>query len=300
MRARRPPELPGTPFPPFRPVCWQVRGRVLDNAAHTLVMGVLNVTPDSFSDGGLLIDPAAAVRHGLRMLAEGADLLDVGGESTRPGAAPVEAAEELRRVGTVVRELAGAGAVVSIDTTKAEVAAEALAAGAAVVNDVTALGDPAMAEVVAAAGAGLVLLHMQGTPRTMQDAPHYDDVVAEVGRFLAGRATAAEAAGIDPACLCVDPGIGFGKTLEHNLALLRGIPDLAALGYPVMVGASRKRFLGEILGPLPPAERDPASTAAQVLAIAGGAAVIRVHSVVAGLQTARVADAIVRAVPARG
>jgi len=153
---------------------------------------------------------------------------------------------------------------------------------------------------VASAGAGLVLMHMQGTPRTMQEDPRYEDVVAEVARFLAGRAAAAQAAGIDPACLCVDPGIGFGKGLEHNLALLRGIPDLAVLGHPVLVGASRKRFLAAILGTIPPGGRDAATSAAHVLAIAGGAAVIRVHNVVVGLQTARVADAIVRAVPARG
>jgi dihydropteroate synthase len=277
-----------------------VRGRVLDTTDHTLVMGALNVTPDSFSDGGRYADAESAVRRGREMLEEGADLVDVGGESTRPGAGPVEAEEELRRVLPVVRSLAAAGAVVSIDTSKAEVAAAALAAGAAAVNDVTALGDPGMAGVVASAGAGLVLLHMQGTPRTMQEDPHYEDVVAEVTRFLAGRAAAAQAAGLDPSCLCLDPGIGFGKGLEHNLALLRGIPDLAAVGYPVLVGASRKRFLADILGPLPPAERDAASAAAHVLAIAGGAAVIRVHNVVVGLQTARVADAIVRAVAARG
>jgi len=272
---------------------------MLDTRAHTLVMGVLNVTPDSFSDGGLHAGAGEAVRRGLEMLAQGADLVDVGGESTRPGAAPVEAAEELRRVVEVVRALAAADAVVSIDTSKAEVAAAGLEAGAAVVNDITALGDPAMAEVVAAAGAGLVLLHMQGTPRTMQEAPCYENVVAEVAGFLVERTAVAEAAGIDPACVCLDPGIGFGKNLEHNLALLRGLPDLARGGRPVMVGASRKRFLSDILGPLPPGERDTASTAAQVLAIAGGAAVIRVHNVVAGLQTARVADAIVRAVAAR-
>jgi dihydropteroate synthase len=277
-----------------------VRGRVLDTTDHTLVMGALNVTPDSFSDGGRYADAESAVRRGREMLEEGADLVDVGGESTRPGAGPVEAEEELRRVLPVVRSLAAAGAVVSIDTSKAEVAAAALAAGAAAVNDITALGDPGMAGVVASAGAGLVLLHMQGTPRTMQEDPHYEDVVAEVTRFLAGRAAAAQAAGVDPSCLCLDPGIGFGKGLEHNLALLRGIPDLAAVGYPVLVGASRKRFLADILGPLPPAERDAASAAAHVLAIAGGAAVIRVHNVVVGLQTARVADAIVRAVAARG
>ena len=275
-------------------------GRVLDTTAHTLVMGALNVTPDSFSGDGRYADLGSAVTRGLEMLDEGADLVDVGGESTRPGAEPVAAEEELRRVIPVVRGLVAAGAVVSIDTAKAEVAAAALRAGAVVVNDVTALGDPAMAKVVAAAGAGLVLLHMQGTPRTMQEDPRYEDVVAEVARFLAGRAAAAQAAGVDPARLCLDPGIGFGKALEHNLALLRGIRDLVDLGYPVLVGASRKRFLAGILGPIPPGERDAATSAAHVLAIAGGAAVIRVHNVVVGLQTARVADAIVRAVPARG
>jgi len=277
-----------------------VCGRVLDTTAHTLVMGALNVTPDSFSGDGRYADLGSAVTRGLEMLDEGADLVDVGGESTRPGAEPVAAEEELRRVIPVVRGLVAAGAVVSIDTAKAEVAAAALRAGAVVVNDVTALGDPAMAKVVAAAGAGLVLLHMQGTPRTMQEDPRYEDVVAEVARFLAGRAAAAQAAGVDPARLCLDPGIGFGKALEHNLALLRGIRDLVDLGYPVLVGASRKRFLAGILGPIPPGERDAATSAAHVLAIAGGAAVIRVHNVVVGLQTARVADAIVRAVPARG
>lgn len=279
---------------------WRVRGQVLDNADHTLVMGVLNVTPDSFSDGGRHAEAGAAVARGLEMAAEGADLVDVGGESTRPGAAPVGAEEELRRVIPVVRDLAAAGLLISIDTRKAGVAAAALEAGAVAVNDISALGDPAMAGVVAEAGAGLVLLHMQGTPATMQDNPLYEDVVDEVARYLADRAAAAEAAGIDPACLCLDPGIGFGKALEHNLALLRGIPELVNLGYPVLVGASRKRFLAGILGPVPPAERDAASAAAQVLAIAGGAAVIRVHNVVAGLQTARVADAIVRAAPAEG
>jgi dihydropteroate synthase len=277
-----------------------VRGRVLDTSSHTLVMGALNVTPDSFSDGGRYAEAGAAVRRGLEMLAEGADLVDVGGESTRPGSAPVEAAEEMRRVLPVVRALAATGAAVSIDTSKAEVAVAALEAGAAVVNDITALGDPDMAAVVAAAGAGVVLMHMQGTPRTMQDDPRYRDVLAEVGGFLVGRAGEAQAAGIDPACICIDPGIGFGKRLEHNLALLAGVPGLAAAGYPVMVGASRKRFIEGILGPMAPEGRDTATSAAHVLAIAGGAAVIRVHNVVVGLQTARVADAIVRAVPASG
>jgi dihydropteroate synthase len=269
---------------------------VLDPASHTLVMGALNVTPDSFSDGGLFAETEAAVRRGLEMLAEGADVVDVGGESTRPGSEGVEASGELRRVLPVVRALAAAGAVVSIDTSKAEVAAAALEAGAAAVNDVTALGDPGMAGVVARAGAGLVLMHMQGTPRTMQDDPRYGDVLAEVGAFLAARAAAAEAAGVSRDAICVDPGIGFGKRLEHNLALLAGLPHLASLGYPVLVGASRKRFISDILGPMPPRERDAATSAAHVLAIAGGASIIRTHNVVVGLQTARVADAIVRTV----
>lgn len=269
---------------------------MLDPASHTLVMGALNVTPDSFSDGGLFAETEAAVRRGLEMLAEGADVVDVGGESTRPGSEGVEASGELRRVLPVVRALAAAGAVVSIDTSKAEVAAAALEAGAAAVNDVTALGDPGMAGVVARAGAGLVLMHMQGTPRTMQDDPRYGDVLAEVGAFLAARAAAAEAAGVSRDAICVDPGIGFGKRLEHNLALLAGIPHLASLGYPVLVGASRKRFISDILGPMPPRERDAATSAAHVLAIAGGASIIRTHNVVVGLQTARVADAIVRTV----
>jgi len=284
--------------PARRPAAWRVRGRILDTATRPLVMGALNVTPDSFSDGGLYASTAAAVGRGLEMLAEGADLVDVGGESTRPGADPVPAEEELRRVLPVVRALAAAGAVVSIDTVKAEVAAAALEAGALVVNDVTALGDPGMAGVVAGAGAGVVLMHMQGTPRTMQDDPRYGDVLAEVAAFLVSRADAARAAGIDPASICIDPGIGFGKRLEHNLALLAGVPRLSALGYPLLVGASRKRFIADILGPIPVADRDAATAAAHVLAIAGGASIIRTHNVVVGLQTARVADAIVRAVPA--
>jgi len=297
VKPRRPPEVAGL-GPVRRPAGWLVRGRVLDTASRPLVMGALNVTPDSFSDGGLYASTAAAVRRGLEMLAEGADLVDVGGESTRPGAQPVPAEEEILRVLPVVRALAGAGAVVSVDTAKAEVAAAALEAGAFVVNDVTAFGDPGMAGLVARTGAGVVLMHMQGTPRTMQDDPRYLDVVAEVAAFLASRGDAARAAGIDPAAICVDPGIGFGKRLEHNLALLAGVPRLAALGYPVLVGASRKRFLADILGPVPAAERDVASTAAHVLAIAGGASIVRTHNVVAGLQTARVAGAIVSAVPA--
>jgi dihydropteroate synthase len=231
---------------------WRVRGRTLSTADGTLIMGVVNVTPDSFSDGGAFLDPARAVRHGLDLVAAGAHLVDVGGESTRPGAGPVPVAEERSRVVPVIAELAAAGVVVSVDTAKPEVAAAAIDAGAAVVNDVTALADPEMARLAAAAGVGVVLMHMQGTPRTMQDEPRYDDVVAEVTEVLVGRAAAAVAAGVAREAVCIDPGIGFGKTSEHNLALLAGLPALTGTGYPVMVGASRKSFLGTLLGGLPP------------------------------------------------
>lgn len=258
-------------------------------------MGVVNTTPDSFSDGGLFLDPALAVDRGLEMLDQGADIIDVGGESTRPGARPVDAEEEKRRVLPVVAALADAGGVVSIDTAKAEVAAAALEKGAGIVNDVTALADPGMAAVVADAEAGVVLMHMLGTPRTMQQDPRYDDVVAEVADYLGTRARVALDAGIAGDRICVDPGIGFGKTLQHNLTLLRELSVLAAGPYPVLVGASRKSFLEHLLGPIPVEERDPVSAAVNVLAIAGGASIIRVHNVVMGLRTARVADAIVRA-----
>ena len=279
----------------FTPSAWRVGDRVLSNEDHTLVMGILNVTPDSFSDGGRWETHPAAIGHGLAMAAAGADIIDVGGESTRPGSDPVSPEEELRRTLPVVRELAAEGVVVSIDTSKAVVAAAALDAGALIVNDVTAGADPAMLQVAAASGCGLVLMHMQGAPRTMQAAPHYDDVTVEVHDFLVDRAATAEAAGISPDRICLDPGIGFGKLLEHNLALLAGTAELAATGYPVLVGASRKSFLAGVLGDLAVPERDIAGTAAHVLAISGGAAAIRVHNVVAGLHTARVADAIVRA-----
>lgn len=258
-------------------------------------MGVLNVTPDSFSDGGRFLERDAAVAHGLEMAARGADLIDVGGESTRPGSEGVDAAAEIDRVVPVVEALVERGALVSIDTSKAEVAVAAVAAGASVINDVTALGDPEMARVAADTGAGLVLMHMLGTPRTMQEDPRYDDVVAEVRDFLVGRARAAEAAGVSREAICIDPGIGFGKKLEHNLALLGAVGELAATGYPVLVGASRKSWMTFLLGDVPMAERDPVSDVAHALAIAGGAAVIRVHDVVVGLRSARTADAIVRA-----
>jgi len=257
-------------------------------------MGVVNVTPDSFSDGGLWIDPQAAVAHGLELHAEGAGILDVGGESTRPGADPVGVAEELGRVVPVVRELCAAlpGATVSIDTTKAQVAREAIDAGATYVNDVTALrGDPEMAAVVADAGCELCLMHMLGTPRTMQDDPSYGDVVAEVAAFLSERADFAIAAGVAPQRIQLDPGIGFGKTLEHNLQLLGRLDEIAAIGFPVVAGLSRKSFLGTITGREEPAARVSASVAGAVLAWERGASVLRVHDVAATVDALKVAAA---------
>jgi dihydropteroate synthase len=242
-------------------------------------MGVINVTPDSFSDGGEFLHPEIAVARGVALAAEGADLLDVGGESTRPGSDPVSADVELGRVLPVIRGLREATDVpVSIDTSKAEVAEQAIAAGASFVNDVTALrADPRMAEVVAAAGVPVCLMHMRGTPKTMQDDPRYDDVVAEVAAFLAERVRAAEAAGIAADRICVDPGIGFGKTGEHNLALIRHLDAIAEAG-PVVVGVSRKRFLGAIIGD-PDRDRAVATAAANVEAVRRGAWMVRVHDV---------------------
>ena len=232
-------------------------------------MGVLNVTPDSFSDGGRWLDPEAAVTHGLRMVAEGADVIDVGGESTRPGAEPVPVDEELRRVLPVVDALAG-HVRVSIDTRKAEVAEAAIEAGATLVNDVSA----SLAPVAAAGGVGWVAMHMQGDPRTMQHAPTYDDVVAEVRAFLVERAASS---GVEEVWLA--PGIGFGKTLEHNLTLLRRLGELVATGYPVVVGTSRKAFLGRLTGGAGVDDRAEASIATAAWSLSQGAAMVRVHDV---------------------
>ncbi len=243
-------------------------------------MGIVNVTPDSFSDGGEHADPAAAIAHGRALLAEGADLLDVGGESTRPGAEPVGEQEELRRVVPVVEGLAGGGARVSIDTVKLRVAGAAVAAGASLVNDVTAFrAEPALAGFVAERGLDCCLMHMAGEPRTMQADPRYDDVVSEVKAFLEARLAFAVAAGIPEARIWLDPGIGFGKTLAHNLELLRRLDELVALGRPVLFGASRKAFLGTVTGRSAPAERAVATAAANVLAYERGARIFRVHDV---------------------
>jgi dihydropteroate synthase len=259
-----------------------------------VVMGVVNVTPDSFSDGGEWLDPAAAIVHGHDLVAEGAQILDVGGESTRPGAEPVDAEEELRRVLPVLRGLAGAGARLSIDTSKAAVAAAALDAGATIVNDVTALrGDPAMAALVAERGCDVCLMHMLGEPRTMQRDPRYDDVVHDVRDFLAARVQHAVAVGIDEERIWLDPGIGFGKTIDHNLELLARLDEIVALGRPVVIGTSRKSFLGKITGRAA-GDRVAGTIATNVLALARGASVFRVHDVAQARDALMVAAATLR------
>ena len=251
--------------------------RVLD-LTHPRVMGIVNVTPDSFFDGGLLTDAGRAIAHAERLLADGADIVDVGGESTRPGATAVSAAEECERVLPVVRALARAGAVVSVDTSRAEVIRAALSEGAAMINDVRALREPGALAALAASDAAVCLVHMQGTPATMQQDPQYADVVAEVRDFLADRAQACREAGIAAERIVLDPGFGFGKTLAHNAALMRGLPQIAALGYPVLAGLSRKGSLGIITG-RPAAERLAGSLAAALATVAHGAAIVRVHDV---------------------
>ncbi|HTI46242.1 MAG TPA: dihydropteroate synthase [Casimicrobiaceae bacterium] len=242
------------------------------------VMGVVNATPDSFSDGGRYLDPAQAIAHARQLVADGADIVDVGGESTRPGADEVSAAAECARVLPVVRALALDGAIVSVDTSKPEVIRAAVDAGASMINDVRALRVAGALDAAAASGAAVCLMHMKGDPRTMQQAPQYADVVADVREFLAERIDAARAAGIPAERIAVDPGFGFGKTLEHNVAVMRGLPALAALGYPVVVGYSRKSSLGAITG-RGPHDRLAASLAAALVAIARGARIVRVHDV---------------------
>jgi dihydropteroate synthase len=256
------------------------------------LMGVVNVTPDSFSDGGLYLDPARAVEHGRELEAAGAEILDVGGESTRPGAEEVSLEEELRRVEPVVAGLAKGEATISVDTSKAAVAEVALNAGAEIVNDITALrGDPRMAALCAERGATVVLMHMLGTPRTMQDEPRYNDVVAEVKAFLAERVEAAVAAGIAAERIWLDPGIGFGKTAAHNLELLRRLAELRELDRPLMIGTSRKSFIGKVDGS-DAGERLGGTIASSVLAAAEGAEVLRVHDVAEVGQAMAVAGAI--------
>ena len=279
------------PVAPSAPHDLRIADRVLPTATRCLVMGVVNVTPDSFSDGGRYLDRGAAVAHGLALAAEGADLLDVGGESTRPGAGEVTEAVELERVLPVIEQLAGAAGVpVSVDTRKAAVAATALAAGATMVNDVSAgRHDPDLLGVAAEAKVPLVLMHMLGTPATMQDAPRYDDVVAEVEAFLAERCQAAEAAGVDHDALVVDPGIGFGKRDRDNYALLDGLARFTRLGHPVLVGTSRKGFIGRALD-APVDQRLEGTAATVVWAVERGARIVRVHDVAPLVRTVRMTE----------
>lgn len=263
-----------------------LRGRDWLKGRPFLLMGIVNVTPDSFSDGGRFLDPAAAVAHGLRLAAEGAHILDLGAESTRPGSDPVPPGEELRRLLPVVRGLREAlpDVPLSLDTTKAAVAEAALDAGADMVNDVSAgTFDPAMIPLCARRRVPLVLMHLRGTPKTMQTAPFYDDPVTEVRRELAQRVETARAAGLGPGYLVVDPGIGFGKRVEDNLALLRDLPALASLGLPLLVGVSRKSLVGALTG-APVGDRLPGSLAFHVAALLGGARIFRVHDVAAHRQ----------------
>lgn len=266
------------------------------------LMGVVNVTPDSFSDGGLYLDAQAAIAHARELIGEGAEIVDVGGESTRPGAEPVSAEEELRRVLPVVEGLAGAGAQVSIDTSKAAVARAALHAGATLVNDVSALrGDPEMAALVAESEAECCLMHMRGEPRTMQADPRYGDVVDDVRAFLEERMAYAVGAGVREERIMLDPGIGFGKTLAHNLALLQRLDELTSLGRPLVVGTSRKSFIGRVLAdaaeqaePVAAQERLPGTIATNVLAYERGASVFRVHDVAPVRAALAVAAATLR------
>lgn len=271
----------------------QIGSRRFDLARRTLVMGIVNVTPDSFSDGGLFFDRDSAVREALRQVEEGADILDIGGESTRPGSDFIPLEEELRRVIPVVEEvISRTDTPVSVDTTKAEVARQALQAGAAMINDIGAMRlDPRMAEVAAEAKVPICLMHMQGLPRDMQENPHYDDLMGEIASFLRERAETAEEAGIERSRIIIDPGIGFGKTVEHNLEIIRRLPELKGLGYPLLLGPSRKSFIGRVLD-LPVDERLEGTAAAVALGIAGGADMVRVHDVREMVRVARMADAL--------
>jgi dihydropteroate synthase len=276
---------------------WRTSRRAFDLTHRGVIMGVINVTPDSFSDGGVFNDAATAIAHGLRLAEEGAEILDVGGESTRPGSGAVPRDEELRRVLPVIEGLAGlTPAALSIDTSKADVARAALEAGAEIINDVTALrGDGEMARVGAESGAGVVLMHMRGTPRTMQKDPHYDAVARDVAGFLRERLEAARAAGIARDRLAVDPGIGFGKTAEHNLELIASLGTIAGLGCPVVLGVSRKSFLAAEAGCPDVADRDAPTVALTSLGRELGARIFRVHAVRANVEALRMTEAILGA-----
>ena len=273
---------------------WSCRGRTFDLTQRVLVMGIVNITPDSFSDGGRYFEPAAAIEHARALIAEGADVLDLGGESTRPGSSPVPADEQIRRLMPVIETLAAEGACVSVDTSNAAVAERALTAGAEIVNDVTALADLAMPGVVAKAGAGLVLMHMRGNPLTMQDAPRYEDATREVREFLGTRMRVAMAAGVLEERIAVDPGIGFGKKAEHSLELIARLDEVAGLGRPVVLGASRKSFIGRLIE-AEVHERLEGGLAAASIAVFQGARIIRTHDVAQTAKAVRIAEIVARA-----
>jgi dihydropteroate synthase len=274
---------------------WQCRSRALRLGERTCVMGILNVTPDSFSDGGSFIDPNAAVDRALEMVEQGADIIDIGGESTRPGADPVVATDEIRRTVPVIEKIREQSDIpVSIDTTKSDVARLALEAGADMINDVSALeSDPEMADLVVEYGAGVILMHMKGTPRTMQSNPTYGNVIDEVRDYLKARIAVAIQHGIARDHIVIDPGIGFGKTTEHNLALLRGLPELAGCGGPLLVGASRKSFIGQLTGRTAPKDRRAGSLGAAAWAVANGAHILRVHDVLETCDVCRMLDTFI-------
>jgi dihydropteroate synthase len=274
---------------------WRVGNVEIDCGERTVIMGILNVTPDSFSDGGRYLDHGAAVARGIEMVEEGADFIDVGGESTRPGSDPVSPDEERDRVVPVIETLAAKVPVpMSVDTRKPAVAKAALEAGALIVNDISGARDPEMFAVAREAGAAMVLMHMKGEPKTMQVAPHYGDVVAEVHEYLRERIEAAEFAGIAPERLCVDPGIGFGKDLQQNLTVMHHVDALLDLGRPVLVGPSRKRFIGALLD-LPEDQRVEGTAGAVAWLVARGAHIVRVHDVTEMVRVVRMVDAIARA-----
>lgn len=280
MRENAPPSSDRPQSSILNPQSFLQCGRFGLDLSRPLIMGVVNVTPDSFSDGGEFLDPRRAIAHARRLIDEGADIIDVGGESTRPGAQPVDAGEEWRRIEPVLKALRDEPLPVAVDTMKTEVMRAAVGAGASMINDVNALRAAGALEAVVASGAAVCLMHMQGEPRTMQAAPHYDDVVAAVGAFLRERIAAAERAGISRNRIVADPGFGFGKNAAHNLEMLRRLPELADLGLPILVGLSRKSTLGVITG-RPAQERLAASVAAALLAVERGARIVRVHDVAA-------------------
>jgi len=275
-------------------VIWKVRGQSLDLTHRALLMGIVNVTPDSFSDGGSFLDPLAACKHGLKLIEEGADILDIGGESTRPGSQSVPFEEEIQRVIPVIQRLRHeTKALISIDTNKAAVAQAAVNAGADIINDITGLrGDANMPSVVSQSGAGVIIMHMKGTPRTMQDAPAYLDIISEIGDFFRQSVALALSSGVDPMSIALDPGIGFGKTPEHNRQLLVGIGSFTKTGHPILVGTSRKSFLGWLAGSTAMDDRFWPGVATTSLCRERGARIFRVHDVKPHHDALRMTEAI--------